>query len=426
MQLSVFSEIGRLREVLVHAPGPEVDNMPPALMKQLLFDDIIYGPRAREEHKRFRSVLEALGVKVYDVQNLLRETLEKEKDEIPSFVKEIELLEDLDPTTVAELETMAPDALSLALVQGLPARSEDMAPDYLFRFSPVPNLLFSRDAQIVMGDGVVISAMSRRARQREPLLSRFVFQNHPRLAASKIYADFLFRRPGPTWHQSVTPTLEGGDVMVFKEGVVLVGVSERTMEPAVDVLAEKLRPLDAFHTLIMVSMPRKRSAMHLDTIFTRISEDECLVYGPMILPGGPEPLSVISIDLRQSDDWGRRRPSLLDALKRVGIDLKPIYCGGRDDYIQQAREQWTDGANSFAVSPGVVMLYARNQATALELARNGYEIVSVADMDFSEEGRCLFSFARDKRYIILLSGEELSRARGGPRCMAMPFARDAV
>ncbi len=426
MHPRVFSEIGRLRSVLVHSPGPEVENMPPSMMRELLFDDILHGARAREEHQRFRAVLEKLGVEVHDTQDLLREALEHRTEFIPKLLDYVRDLEAPGPDVVDDLARLEPRDLADALVHGLPSLPGQVEPDLLFRLQPLPNLLFSRDPQIVLGDGVVIGAMSRSARRREPLLSRFVFRNHPELEGTPILADYLRPRRGQSWEKNVLPTLEGGDVLVFDEGVVIVGVSERTMERAVDRLASRLREQGSFETLIMVSMPHARSAMHLDTIFTRVSKDECLVYSPMILPGSPETLSVVRIDLRQRDDWGVRRPSLLDALSEVGVALEPICCGGPDDYLQQSREQWTDGANSFAVRPGVVLLYSRNTSTALEFARRGYELVSVCDIAFGDDGACLHDFAEDGKYAILIAGGELSRARGGPRCMTMPLQRDVV
>lgn len=428
VELSVFSEIGPLESVLVHEPGPEVDVMPPSMMQELLFDDIIYGPRARDEHRRFRAILEKLGVAVLDMQQLLRETLEVTGDDLGGLVDEIASLESLEEATRRDLREMPPAILADALVHGLLLPHTTMRPDRLFRLSPLPNLLFSRDAQVVIGEELIISGMNRRARQREPLISRFVFQRHPALRTERILFDFAAQEGlGATGGRA--PSFEGGDLLVFHEGVLLVGVSERTMEIAVNLLVDRLRRSQTFHTLIMVPMPRTRNAMHLDTIFTRISVEECLVYPPMVLPGNHETLSVISLDLSRPDDWGSRHPSLLDALRSAGVELQPVCCGHSSDYIRQCREQWTDGANSFTIAPGIIMTYSRNASTAGELASHGYEIVAAADMEFDARGprmRCLHEFVEGRKYAILVCGEELSRARGGPRCMTMPLARAPV
>jgi arginine deiminase len=426
LQLSVFSEITKLRDVLVHAPGPEVDVMPPSMMSELLFDDIIYGPRARQEHGRFRSILERFGVTVHDIRDLLRDTLEAASDSTGELIGEVAKLEGLDDATVRILEATPPAELADMLIQGLRMPPERFEPADLFALDPIPNLLFSRDAQTVLGDQMIIAAMNRRARQRESILSRFVFSRHPRLESNDILMDFSRSASSGRSRQSYPSTFEGGDLLVFREGIVVVGVSERTMEASVDLLAKTLRQHGFFHTLIMVPMPRVRNAMHLDTIFTRISMDECLVHAPMILSGNHETLSVVRIDLRKPDDWGTRHPSLLDGLESVGVKLTPIYCGGQGDYIRQCREQWTDGANSFAIAPGIIMTYSRNAATANELARHGYNILQAAELDYADDGSCQYDFVDGKKYAILVCGEELSRARGGPRCMTMPLARETL
>ena len=426
LQLSVFSEIAPLRDVLVHAPGPEVDVMPPSMMSELLFDDIIYGPRAREEHRRFRGILERFGVTVHDIRDLLAQALEASRESVGSLIGEVARLEILDDRTQGVLRSSPSEDLADLLIQGIRTPLEHFEPGNLFALDPIPNLLFSRDAQTVLGDQVVIAAMNRRARQRESILSRFVFSRHPWIESNDILMDFSRSASGSRAGQSYPPTFEGGDLLVFQEGVVIVGVSERTMEASVDLLAKTLRQHGFFHSLIMVPMPRVRNAMHLDTIFTRISTGECLVHAPMILPGNHETLSVIQMDLRKQDDWGRRHPSLLDGLKTVGVDLEPICCGGQGDYIRQCREQWTDGANSFAIAPGVILTYSRNAATANELSGHGYSVLHTAELEYDDDGCCMYDFVEGKKYAILVCGEELSRARGGPRCMTMPLAREAT
>jgi arginine deiminase len=203
-----------------------------------------------------------------------------------------------------------------------------------------------------------------------------------------------------------------------------VGCSERSTTDAVNVLAESLRQdfqrgEGHFETLLMVLMPKKRSAMHLDTIFTRIHHHECLIYPPYFTDGSRELLNVVKIDLRHEDLRFTTRPNLLAALKEVDIDLKPIFCGG-NDYIMQQREQWTDGANAFALAPGAIVSYARNIATADELSKAGYRVLAVRDFLADQSINVLDG----GKYLIQLESGELSRARGGPRCMTMPIARE--
>lgn len=426
MSVQVFSEIAPLKKVLVHAPGPEVDTMLPEQMHRFLFDDVLYGVQARAEHRQFRSILRAFGVEVVDSQQLLREALEAAPDAAQELVADVQASEGLGPEVAALLGSLDPFGLADALVQGLPPKGAGV--DELFRDAPLPlpNLLFSRDAGVVVGDRLVVASMRTAARQREPLLLRFAFRHHPDLRGTPVLVDFTPHGPRNTTPTLAAPTLEGGDVLVMHEGVVLVGISERTMQAAADRLVEALRGDERFHTAILVFLPAARHAMHLDTVFTRASHDECLVYAPMIEAGNLATASAVRIDLRSPDDYGRRYPSLLHALAASGVELTPMACGGRASLVQQAREQWTDGANCFTLQPGVVVLYGRNRHTAEELYHHGYEIVEVGGLPYDEDGRCLRSFAPHRKYALLLEGGELSRARGGPRCMTMPLVREAL
>ena len=428
IQLSVFSETARLRQVVVHNPGPEVDQMVPAMMEKLLFDDILHGDRARQEHGLFRQVVARVADEVLDVQDLFVEALQNEGVKL-AFIEDLRRLVGLPDDSCNLLRDMTAAGVARSVIGGVPwddtpshTRWEQ---EFDYRVRPIPNLLFMRDPASVIGDGYSVNSMATWAREREPLILSYVFRHHPRLS---------HHTEQDRWFDQVTPlikgeikapvSLEGGDILVLSHKVLVVGCSERTQADAIHLLAESLRAHRAgdegsFDHLLMVLMPKKRSAMHLDTIFTRTSEDECLVFPPYFLEQSRELLNVTSIDLRHPELRMSTAPSLLRALRAVGIDLKPIFCGG-NDYIMQQREQWTDGANAFCLAPGVITSYGRNIATAEALDQAGYQVLTAREV-LDDPG---FSLLDGKKYLVQIQAGELSRARGGPRCMTMPLSRD--
>ena len=430
IRLSVFSEIARLKQVVVHNPGPEVDLMVPGMMEKLLFDDILHGDLARYEHGQFRQVLAKVADEVLDIQELFTEALQSDGAK-RAFIEDLRTLVGLPEDTFGLLCDLSPAEVAHSVIGGLPwddmpshTRWEE---EFDYRLRPIPNLLFMRDPASVIGDGYSVNSMATWAREREPLILSYVFRHHPRL---RHHTDH------DKWFDQVTPlvrgeikapvSLEGGDILVISPKVLAVGCSERTQADAIHLLAESLRAHHAedgssFDHLLMVLMPHKRSAMHLDTIFTRTSEDECLVFPPYFVEGSRELLNVTSIDLRHDELRMSTGPSLLKSLKKLGIDLKPIYCGGNDPIMQQ-REQWTDGANAFCLAPGVITSYGRNIATAAALDQAGYHVVTAQEvltdptLDLLDGGK----------HLVQIQAGELSRARGGPRCMTMPLAREGA
>ncbi|HEX3071177.1 MAG TPA: arginine deiminase family protein [Thermoanaerobaculia bacterium] len=421
MQLNVTSEIGRLKSVLVHLPGREIDVMIPPMMNQLLFDDILYGQVAREEHRRFQQLIRFIAPEVLDIQDLLEEVLES--DELKRLVvRDLEKRKLLGRKLAAALREQPAALLAQTLIGGIPHERDGKGELPSFDLLPVPNYFFMRDPQVVIGDGVVVCGMATQARSRESLLSGYVFAHHPLFRESRRWSDFTAGTAPGREHKRM-PTIEGGDILVPSRDLLLVGVTERTNRAGVRQLATSLREAGSeVRTIIVVELPRQRSFMHLDTVFTFTSRNECLIYPPVILPGGSQAATVTTIDLTKKGISYSPQKSLLAALKKRGFDLDPIYCGGRSA-VDQQREQWTDGANAFTLAPGIILLYERNVRTAEELAAHGYHIVYEDDLLL---GRTELETWTDTKYAIQMAGHELSRARGGPRCMTMPLVREDV
>ncbi len=404
-----------------HEPGPEVDRMVPPMMEELLFDDILFGDRARAEHRRFRRLLQILGIEVIEANDLLTEALAGE--EARSWLWGM-LHPEMSPALRgAPVPTTAEEAVAAA-VGGLLATgaSDGIEVGDLFRLAPLPNWCFQRDPQVILGGGIVFGAMATAARWREGVLSRCIFHFHPELAETPVLLDPLREAQsanhllGP--HR---PCLEGGDVLVLSAEVAAVGISERTNPAAVEMLASALARLDdGPRWLEVVHVPRRRAYMHLDTVFTPLDRDAALVFPPVICGSGPQLAETYEIDLHSKELAPQHRGCLIEALADRGLDLEPISCGGGDPVAQQ-REQWTDGANAFALAPGVIVLYDRNVATADELAEKGFRVVAAKDVLLGSEEVRLDS---GERVCLLIESHEISRARGGPHCLTHPLSRD--
>ena len=425
MTLRVTSEVGKLSSVLVHLPGPEIDRMVPSMMEELLFDDILYGSRAREEHRRFQQVLSFLADEVLDIQQLLEEVLAV-PEQRSAILGDLGRALSWGPDMDYRLQELTPEALASTLITGIERPAQEIAnsTEELYYLPPIPNYFFQRDPLVVVGDRAIRGSMATPARLREPLLSGYVFQFHPRFESDGgrfWFQEFSTDYRRPSSYARMRPTLEGGDILVLRDDMLAIGYSERTEKTTIERLAESFKSRRSpIKRIFVVAIPPARSFMHLDTVFTVISREECLVYGPMILPDGAEEADVYECDLTKREITWTTEKDLLSALKAQKLDLKPLRCGGEDP-IAERREQWTDGANAFALAPGVILIYDRNEATAAELGRAGYTVVDEADLLL---GRAELQLRKKKKYVIRLAAHELSRARGGPRCMAMPLVRE--
>ncbi len=415
--VSVHSEVGRLRRLLMHQPGREVDTMVPTMMEELLFDDILYGDQAREEHLTFRRVLQKAGIEVLEVFDLLAEALKdpEAREWVRRAVLENHSLgaQD-DPLALAQLVLYGS-----RLAGGLPALSVDG----LFELSPAPNWCFQRDPLIALGEGVLFASMATEARWREAVLSSAIFRFHPTYKDTRVWLDPLVTQDGgPTLLGLHRPHYEGGDVMVLSEEVLAVGLSERTNQTGIRRLVKALgRQEGAPRYLVVAVLPRSRAYMHLDTVFTPIDRDACLVHAPVIMAGASEETHVYEFDLHEEHPHPSARSSFLGALRERGLDLEAIRCGGTDA-VDQQREQWTDGANALALAPGVITLYDRNPRTIEEFERHGFAILTAEEVLESPDPLDLDG----GRKCVLLPSHELSRARGGPHCLSQPLVRDRV
>ena len=402
--IHVNSEIGKLKKVMLHRPGKELENLMPDYLERLLFDDIPYLQIAQEEHDQFAEILRTHGVEVVYLSDLVEESITNQevRDQLIA-----ELLEDAgihpgrEHDVLSEYfrsldkKTMVAQMMAGIRKSEMQYLEEKRLGDFLrnlnnaypFLLDPMPNLYFTRDPFASIGNGVSIHKMCTETRHRETLFAKFIFEYHP-----------MYKKT-PVWYdRNENFSLEGGDILILNEETIAIGISQRTHENAIETFAQKILTEESpFKKILAINIPKQRTFMHLDTVFTMVDYDKFTIH-PNIMRDMD--VFVIQRDNEQRIRIAQETGTLEDMLKRhLQLDQVTLIKCGSNNVIDSAREQWNDGSNTLAIAPGEVIVYARNYVTNEILQEHGI-----------------------KTYI--MPSSELSRGRGGPRCMSMPLVRE--
>ena len=403
-KIKVFSEIGKLKTVLLHEPGEELHNLTPKHLDTLLFDDIPWLPLAKKEHQQFAQTFKDNGVKVVYLVDLVTEALETSEEVKEQFIKQFIKEANINSVTLSELvyeklkeykDTREMVLKTIAGIKKTELRNykkrtlRDFIDEHQFATDPMPNLYFQRDPFASLGDAIVLNNMYSTTRSRETIFAEYIFKYHPEYKGTPLL-----------YNRDMVKSIEGGDVMVLNKKTFIIGASQRTTPVAIENLCKNVffYSNSEFENVIVLSIPKARAFMHLDTIFTQVDVNKFTIHKECY-----DELMIIEIHKGENEklvatEYDGKLIDILEKYLNQKVELIP--CGGEDS-ISAAREQWSDGSNTIAIAPGKVIAYERNDITNENLRKHGVEVFEI-------------------------KSSELSRGRGGPRCMCMPLEREEI
>ncbi len=413
IQIDLQSEIGELEHVIIHTPGPEVENMTPQNAERALYSDILNLSVVEQEYAQFKQVLQ-LHAKILEVSKLLLVVLKK-KGVKEQLLKDIIQFEKINEN-IDYLMSVDDSEVARMLIQGVIMKKDNLTryfSEERYSLRPLHNFFFTRDSASAIGDHVLINRMASNVRERESLIMESIFKNHPMFAT---------KTHNPVRSHCYLPeiTTEGGDILIAREDILMLGTGVRTSSQGIDYVLEQVKKREGVSHIIVQELPETpESFIHLDMVFTFLNQEHCMVFEPLVIT--PNNFRTVHITVDNGKVTIRTEKSIPDTLKKLGMDLKPIYCGGHKDKRVQEREQWHSAVNLFAMAPGKIMGYGRNVYTLEELNKYGFEILPATDIITGK--KVLNDY---QKYMVTIDGAELPRGGGGARCMTMPIRRKKV